>query len=95
MSRLNNLWDSYLVDVDNRQFVDCKLFDDIAGKDIRNKSRRFQTIINEMLAGLDINAADVIHVEQVGKKRVTIAVKIAQLLCLRGFKEIPWNEARR
>ena len=96
MSALD-LWNSYLVTSDNRQFIDCRLFDDISGKEIRNKFRRMETIVGDMIAGMDIQLHDLIRKikHRQGPTRIVIAAKTAQLMCLHGFKEIPWNAMRR
>lgn len=93
------LWNQHIIYVEeNRQFVDCKLLDEISGKEIPNKFRRMENTISEMVAGTDVQPMDLIRKIAKHKQRshsVCVAARTMQLIILRGFKEMPWNEIRR
>ena len=95
------LWKRHLIAAEvGRQFVDCKLLDDVMGpgKEIVNKSADMEKIVEEMVAGTDVQAKDLIRkipVRGQRKPSVCIAARTMQLILLRGLKKMPWNEARR
>lgn len=96
---VEELWNRHLiVGEDNRQFVDCKLLDEIIGNELLNKYRVMEKLIAEMVAGTELVAKDLIRrisVRNQRKPSVCIAARTMQLILLRGFKNMPWNEARR
>ena len=97
---VNDLWNRHLIMVeDDRQFVDCKLLEEILGKEIENKFRYFEKLISEMVAGTGLVAKDLIrNIIMVRKRRspsVCIAARTMQLILLHGFKNMPWNDVRR
>ena len=94
-----DLWNRHLISRDNsRQFVDCKLLDEVAGKELLNKFRTMELIVSEMVAGTDLQPQELLRKIAMRRQRtrsVCVAARIMQLILLRGFKDIPWNEARR
>ena len=96
-----DLWNRYVTTVENnRQFVDSALLDHICGTTLRNKSRTLEVIITEMVQGIEpqIELATLlrkIHIRNQSKPSITVAARIMQLIILRGFKDMPWNEIRR
>ena len=56
MNESISLWNSHLLKVENQHcLVNVKLFDEIAGKVIENKCRKFQFVIRDFMNGFDIN----------------------------------------
>lgn len=94
-----DLWNSHLITVEeNRQFVDSKLLDEVCGVDLTtNKFRKIEIIITDMVAGTIVQPRDLLRKmkSKTKKNRICVAARTMQLIILRGFKEMPWNEARR
>ena len=93
-----SIWEKNLIQVENGKFfINSRIFDEISGKEIPNKFRRFETLVAEMFNGQNINPNEFIRKIPVkGHKSAPIflAAKVAMLLVLRGFKDIPWNSCR-
>ena len=84
--------------MENRKlFTNCHLFDDISENEIPNKFRKFETLVGELLTGTNLNPKEFIRRIAVRgqKPPAFVAAKLAKLLVLRGFKDFPWNSARR
>ena len=94
-----SMWERNIIEAENGKFfANCRLFDDISGKKIPNKFRKFETLVGEMLTGTNLNSKEFIRrIAVKGQKTppVFVAAKLAKLLVLRGFKDFPWNSARR
>ena len=99
--------------------ANCRLFDDISGKEIPIKFRKFETLVVEMLTGTNLNPKEFIRriaikgqktplylyqqnwqnffycVDLKENPSVFVLAKLAKLLLLRGFKDFPWNSARK
>ena len=93
------LWARHLIHVEEgRQFVDCKLLDEIIGTSLANKSADMEKIVEEMVAGTGLNPKDLVRkiaVRRQSKPSVCVAARTMQLILLRGMKKMPWNQARR
>ena len=95
-----SIWERNSIEVENgKLFANCRLFDSfISGKKIPNKFRKFETLVGEMLTGTNLNPKEFIRrIAVKGQKNppVFVAAKLAKLFVLRGFKDFPWNSARR
>ena len=93
-----SIWEKNLIQVENGKFfINSRIFDEISGKEIPKKFRRFGTLVAEMFNGQNINPNEFIRKIPVkGHKSAPIflAAKVAMLLVLRGFKDFPWNSGR-
>lgn len=96
---VEELWNRNLMYAEaNRQFVDCKLLDQIIGSDIKDKTGEMEKVISEMLAGTGMVAKGLIRKIQLKGQRskaVCIPARLMQLVILNGFKKMPWNDTRR
>ena len=96
---VEDLWKKYLIVVENnRELVDCKLLDVVSGKEIQSKYAFVEQVISEMVAGTELVAKDLIRKvssKNQQKHAIYIPARTMQLILLRGFKKIPWNETRR
>ena len=101
IQRAEELWNSHLKTFGQRQYVDCQLLDAICGKEFDNKHRTMKMIISEMLTGTGIppvpNVLRKISTPgQSGKSSaVCVAARTMQMILLRGFIRLPWNNIRR
>ena len=51
-----------IIEVENgKLFANCRLFDDISGKEISNKFRKFETLVGDMLTGTNLNPKELIR----------------------------------
>ena len=94
------LWNKYMVTVNNREWLQCKLLDVVIGKELINKSRKLEPIVKELIAGTRWTVDDVfrktLEITPGVKASHVMAAHTMQLLLLRGLKpEMPWNETRR
>jgi len=98
------IWNRHLLPAEqNRQFVDCRLLDEICGKPLLNKLRKLEVLVSEMVSGTDIQPNELVRKISYENKdyknkrgeRICVAARTMQLICLRGFKEMPWNAMRR
>ena len=93
-----SLWEKNLIEVENgKLFVNCCIFDDISGKEIPNKFRRFETLVAEIFNGKNYDPKDFIRKIAVKGHKSTpvfLAAKVAKFIVLRGFKDFPWNSSR-
>ena len=93
-----SIWEKNLIQVENGKFfINSRIFDEISGKEIPNKFRRFETLVAEMFNGQIINPNEFIRkipVEGHKSAPIFLAAKVAMLLVLRGFKDFPWNSCR-
>ena len=93
-----SIWEKNLIEVENGKFfINSRIFDEISGKEIPNKFRRFETLVAEMFNGQNHNPKEFIRKIPVKGHKSTpvfIAAKVARLLVLRGFKDFPWNSCR-
>ena len=56
------LWNRYSIASDNdRKFVDAKVFEEIAGKELANKYRTLQRLISEMVDGTTLEVDDLVR----------------------------------
>lgn len=99
----SELWQLYVIPGD-REFVDCKLLEHIIGAELKNKWEKMSNLVTEMMAGTDPLPTDLIRKIQVRsqhqnqfktKEAVCIVAGTMQLIILRGFKNMPWNAARK
>ena len=92
-------WNRYSIASDNdRKFVDAKILDKIAGKELANKYRTMKRLVSEMVDGTTLEVDDLVRKIAIPRQRshlISVAAGIMQMLILGGFKEIPWNEKRR
>ena len=57
-----SMWERNIIEVENgKLFANCRLFDDISGKEILNKFRKFETLVGEMLTGSNLNSKEFIR----------------------------------
>ena len=57
-----SIWERNIIEVENEKlFANCRLFDDISGKKIPNKFRKFETLVGEMLTGTNLNPKELIR----------------------------------
>ena len=94
------LWNKYMVTVNNCEWIECRLLDAVIGKELPNKYRKLEPIVKELVAGTRWTVGDVFRktLEPTSnvKAPLVMAAHTMQLLLLRGFKpEMPWNETRR
>ena len=79
-----------LIQVENGKFfINSRIFDEISGKEIPNKFRRFETLVAEMFIGQNLNPNEFIRKIPVKGHKSTpifLAAKVAMLLVLRGLK---------
>ena len=94
-----DLWNKYKVTVNDREWIHCKLLDVVIGKELPNKYRKLESMVQEIVAGTPFTVTDVFRkkLETTPGANVSLvmAARIMQLLLLRGLKEMPWNETRR
>ena len=99
--RAEELWNSHLKTHGQQQYVDCKLLDAICGKEFDNKHRTMKMIISEMLTGTGIPPVPNVlrKISTPGKSgaasAVCVAARTMQMILLRGFSRLPWNNIRR
>ena len=56
-----SIWERKIIEVENvKLFANCRLFDDISGKEIPNKFRKFETLVGEMLTRTSLNPKEFI-----------------------------------
>ena len=95
----DELWNSHLKTFGDRQYVDCKLLDAVYGKEFDNKHRTINMILSEMLTGTGIppvpNVLRKIATPGQRSPSVCVAVRTMQMILLRGFSRLPWNNIRR
>ena len=95
------LWNRYVTTAENnRQFVDALLLDEICGTTLRNKTRLLEVNITEMMQGIEPKIEMTTLIRKIHKRNqrvpsLCVAARIMQLIILRGFKDMPWNETRR
>ena len=93
------LWNRYSIASDNAQnFVYAKTLDEIAGKELANKSRTVKRLVSEMVDGTTLEVDDLVQKISIPRQcshSIAVAAGIMQKLILRGVKEIPWNKKRR
>ena len=54
------LWSRYLVIITpGREFVNCDILDEICGKNIQNKCRKYRLLVSEIISGSDVVLDDV------------------------------------
>ena len=94
MNRDAQLWNRYSIASNNyRKFVDAKILDEIAGKELANKYRTVKRLVSEMVDGTTLEVDNFVQKKAIPRQRshsIAVAAGI-----LRGFEEIPWNEKRR
>ena len=57
-----SIWERNIIEVESGKFFNnSQLFDDISGKEIPNKFRRFKTLVGEMFTGTDLDPNDFIR----------------------------------
>ena len=57
-----SIWERNIIEVENgKLFSNCRLFDDISGKEIPNNFRKFETLVGEMLTGTNLNPKEFIR----------------------------------
>ena len=57
-----SIWEKNLIQVENGKFfINSRIFDEISGKEIPNKFRRFETLVAEMFNGQNINPNEFIR----------------------------------
>ena len=93
------IWEKNLIEVESgKYFINSRFFDEISGKEIPNKFRRFETLVAEMFNGQNQNPSEFIRKIPVKGQKTTpiiLAQKlVARLLVFRGFKDLPWNSCR-
>ena len=93
------LWNRFSIASDNdRKFVDAKILHEIAGKELANKYRTVKKLVSEMVDGTTLEVDNLVQKIAIPRQRshsIAVAAGIMQMLILRGFKEILWNEKRR
>ena len=93
------LWNRYSIASDNdRNFVDAKNLDEIAGKELAKKYRTVKRLVSEMADRTTLEIDNFVQKIAIPRQRshsIAVAAGVSQMLILRGFKEIPWNEKRR
>ena len=56
------LWSRYSIASDNdRNFVDAKILDEIAGKELANKNRTVKILVSEMVDGTTLEVDDLVR----------------------------------
>ena len=86
------LWHAYSVQVDeNLQFIDCKMFEVIAGKQFTNKYRKFETIIDDAFAGCGLKTKDLLRrIPIKGQSKPTVCIAVSNFFANLVFeKELP------
>ena len=93
------LWNRYSIASDkDRKFVDAKVFEEIAGKELANKHRTVQRLISETADGTTLEVDNLVQKFAIPQQRshlIAAAAGVEQMLSLRRFKEKPWNKKRR
>ena len=93
------MWNRSSIASDNdRKFVDAKILDEIARKELANKYRTVKRLVSETVDGTTLEVDDLVRKIAIPRQRshsIAVAAGIMQMLILRDFKEIPWNEKRR
>ena len=57
-----SMWERNIIEAENGKFfANCRLFDDISGKEIPNKFRKFETLVGERLTGTNLNSKEFIR----------------------------------
>ena len=57
-----SIWERNIIEVENgKLFANCRLFDEISGKEIPNKFWKFATLVGEMLTGTNLNPKEFIR----------------------------------
>ena len=89
------LWNRYSIALENnRKFVDAKILDELAGKDLANKYRTMKRLLSELVDGTKLEVDDLVRKIAI-PRQCSHSIAEAAGKTLRGFKEIPWNEKRR
>ena len=90
------LWNRYSIASDkDRKFVDAKVFEEIAGKELANKHRTVQRLISETADGTTLEVDNLVQKFAIPQQRshlIAAAAGVEQMLSLRRFKEKPWNK---
>ena len=93
------LWNRYSIESDNdRTFLDAKILNEIAGKELATKNRTVKRSVSEMVVETILDLDDLVRkiiIPQQRSHSIAVAAGIMQMIILRGFKEIPWNKKRR
>ena len=93
------LWNRFsIASDDDRNFVDVKILDEIAGKELAKKYRTVKRLVSELVDGTTMEVDDLVRKVAIPRQRshsIAVAAGIMQMFILPGFKEIPWNEKRR
>ena len=86
------LWNRSLIASDDRKFVDAKIFDETAGKELVNKYRMVQRLVSERFDGTTMEFDDLVRKIAIPRQR-SHATAVADVI-LRGLKELPGSEKK-
>ena len=78
--------------------MDAKFLFENAGKELANKYRTVQRLVSEMVDGTTLEVDNLVRKIAIPRQRshsIAVAAGVMQMLILRGFKEVPWNEKWR
>ena len=85
------LWNRYSIASDNdRKFVDVKILDGIARKELAKKYRTVKRLVSQMVDGTTLEVDDLVRkiaIPRQSSHSIAVAAGIMQMLILRGFKK--------